>query len=324
MLYNETHFPRDGTRLTRLLSFTIYTIIGIVGMGDNSDMKILKRRYAKGEITKEQYLDMKAELSDKDTETANNSGTGNPKRAPPAPTPKSTHHTIRLIVAGVFVFIVIIFLIASFGSNTTTTTTIYAQPTAETLFAQGHIPFQFAQPSSQCKLPGCGSVYYGNFTVPADATGVHLAGSYNSSYDVVLAILTPAQFVNFLHVNASAISSNNEYYIYNKSATVDMQLVPGTYSLVFYYPGSTPDTVAITSAFMLNYTIVPIQTTSNTTVYPSTTHSTAATTAPATTTCIGCNIVNPPINPNTGCPPQNQERLECGQFYDVGSCSIRH
>jgi hypothetical protein len=315
---------QDRALAGKIIKPYVSYLIGIVSMDADASIKILRKRYAKGEITKEQYLDMKAELSGNEDETAKNRGAEKPKKASPTSAPEKAHHSLGLIILGVFILLVIIFLLASINPNTTTTTTtILPQGEAETLFTQGPISFQFAQPSPQCKLPACGNTYYENFTAPANATGIHLTGSYSSQYKVILAVLTPAQFTNFLHVNASSILSNNEYYIYNQSATVDVQLVPGAYSLVFYYPGNSTDTVTITSLITLNYTVTPNQSTGTTTAYSTTTRSTAATTAPATTICIGCNIVNPPINPNTGCPPQNQERLECGQYYQVGSCSIQ-
>jgi hypothetical protein len=220
--------------------------------GDSS-VGILKRRYANGEITRKQYLEMKRNLE--------NAGGGKiGKRATPKSVPAQQHHISTLakaIIAVIIVFIVLlIFGGGSSPTNVTTTagvaTTISAQPVSELLAAQNST-IQLTKTSSQCGPPTCVQGWFENFTVPAGATGTNLTGSYSSQYATVVAVLTPAQFTNFAHVNASSIVSNNEYYTYNKSANLNVHLAPGNYSLLFFYPGNSSDKVVITRPMALGY-----------------------------------------------------------------------
>ncbi len=222
-------------------------------MGEEEGIKIIKRRYANGEITKKQYLEMKANLNN-GNETASNRDVEKQKAT------KTTQSIFRArnIALGFVLLLIILYIVdEAVYVNNNSEVVLSPRNVSQTLFAQGPVSFQFGQTTSQCKPSPCVSVYWSNFTVPANATEIHITGTYSSQYPIVLALLTRTQFTNFMHVNVSKIFSNNEYIVYNKSATINVQLVPGAYSLTFYYPGNPVDSLTITSPITLGYTESP-------------------------------------------------------------------
>ena len=169
----------------------------------------------------------------------------------------------KAVLAVIALLIAIILVRGIFGPSYTPTG---GQPEAETLFPQGQVQYQFGQASPQCQQPNCGNVDFSNFTVAPGSSG-YVTGAYSSQYKMVMAILTPGQFTTFMHVNASSILSSDTYH-YNESGIIDVQLPPGSYSLVFYYPGNLTDQLTITSPVSLSYAQPPTTSSPSTTVQP--------------------------------------------------------
>jgi hypothetical protein len=235
--------------------------------GEDSGIGILKKRYANGEITRKQYLEMRKNLGTEggDDATAHHSQTKAGGKAAPGPAPAKQHQISALTFAIVVVLIILVASIvfsglrgAPVGATTTAATTIYAQPLSELLFTQNYT-VQLTKGSPQCGPPACVRGIIENFTVPANSSGADLTGSYSSQNATVVAVLTPAQLAIFMRVNESSIFSNNEYYVYNRSANVDVRLAPGNYSIVLFYPGNSSDKVVMTRPMALSYSAAPAQ-----------------------------------------------------------------
>lgn len=231
---------------------------------DEDGTAILRRRYANGEITRKQYLEMKKNLGDADKEGAGRLSSGKRAggKAMPNSSPAQQHQVLfalfKAILIMVIVFIAILLFVGyyetSSGVATTTTvaTTVPAQPGFELVVPQNYT-FQLTKESAQCGPPACMKGWVQNFTVPSGSAGMNLTGSYSSQYATAVAVLTPAQFADLVRTNESSIGSDSKYSVYNKSASVNVHLAPGRYSLVFYYPGNSVDKVTITRQMALGY-----------------------------------------------------------------------
>jgi len=201
-------------------------------------IKILKSRYAKGEITKKEYTEMKADLKEDEEKdkTSSKADKGKPS------------HAVRNVVL-VIILLVLIWLLLNVGKNNSYNsytssqyTTVPVQHTL-TLFAQGDV-FSINP----------GAYEFVNFTIPSTATGIGVTGSYSSAGSVEVGILTQAQYGAFTQ-NPSSISSSPYYYGDTQGATIDAGLAPGEYTLVFYDPGLiTTDTVTVVNPITLTYT----------------------------------------------------------------------
>jgi hypothetical protein len=233
---------------------------------DEDGIAVLRHRYANGEITRKQYLAMKGDLENagKGNAVRPSSGAKSGGRAMPNPAPARHHRILSALFKAIRVLVIVslaIFLIlllvgyyeTSSGVTTTTTTvatTVPAQIGFELLAPQNYT-FQLAKESAQCVPPACAKGWVQNFTVPAGSAGTNLTGSYSSQYATALAVLTPAQFADLVRTNESSIGTDSTYSVYNKSASVSVHLAPGSYSLVFYYPGNSMDKVTITRQMAL-------------------------------------------------------------------------
>ena len=99
-----------------------------------------------------------------------------------------------------------------------------------------------------------GSSYGINFTIPNGAYSINVTGSYTSQGKVEVAILTPAQYGAFSQ-NKDSITSSQYYYGDTQGSTINAQLGPGQYTLVFYDPGVfTQDTVTVVNPIVAHYT----------------------------------------------------------------------
>jgi len=99
-----------------------------------------------------------------------------------------------------------------------------------------------------------GSSYSYNFTIPNGAYSISLTGSYTSQGKIEVAILTPTQYGAFTQ-NHDSITSSQYYYGDTQGSTINAQLSPGQYTLVFYDPGIfTQDTVTVVNPITLTYT----------------------------------------------------------------------
>jgi len=93
-----------------------------------------------------------------------------------------------------------------------------------------------------------------NFSIPQSAYSINITGSYVSNGKVAVAILTPTQYGAFTQ-NTSSMSLSDYYYGYNEGSTINSQLSPGQYSLVFYDPGIiTQDTITVINPIIVRYT----------------------------------------------------------------------
>jgi len=109
-------------------------------------------------------------------------------------------------------------------------------------------------PSGTVESLSPGYYYYVNFTIPSSATSASIYGSYTSSADVNVYILTPEQYGAF-----TQNPGGNGYMWYsgdNQGATISVSLGPGQYSLVFYNSNIiTSDTISVVNAITLQYTL---------------------------------------------------------------------
>ena len=93
-----------------------------------------------------------------------------------------------------------------------------------------------------------------NFTIPSGAYSISVAGSYTSQGKIEVAILTPTEYGAFTQ-STSSIQSSQYYYGDTQGSTINAQLSPGQYTLVFYDPGIiTQDTVTVVNPITLTYT----------------------------------------------------------------------
>ncbi len=93
-----------------------------------------------------------------------------------------------------------------------------------------------------------------NFIIPQGAYFINVTGSYTSQGKIEVAILTPTQYGAFTQ-NPSSISSSQYYYGDTHGSTINAQLLPGQYILVFYDPGIfTQDTITIVNPIIAYYT----------------------------------------------------------------------
>jgi hypothetical protein len=231
---------------------------------DEDGIAILRRRYANGEITRKQYLEMRKNLGDADREDAVRPSSGKAGgRAMPDSSPARHHQVLfalfkaMLVLVVVFIAMLLTLLFIGYYENSSgvtptanLSTTVPAQFGFELLVPQDYA-FQLARESAQCGPPACEKGWVENFTVPAGSAGTNLTGSYDSQYAIALAVLTPSQFADLVRTNESSIGSDSVYSVYNRSASVDVHLAPGNYSLVFYYPGGSTDNVTITRQMAL-------------------------------------------------------------------------
>ncbi len=227
---------------------------------ENKDqsMKILEMRYSKGELTEKQYNEAKAAINS-GTATASNADIAAReaiKRAERANAMKSIQSVRKSTMLLVFFFLLLVLYLAYslIYPNVTPKPTIYITNVSQKLFAVGPVTPQLTKPLPSC-APRCVDVLWNNFTIPDNATKIRLTGAYSSQYPIVFALLNPVQFKRFLQVNSSDIFNNNTYLVFNKNATLDVPMAPGAYSLVFYYPGSSIDTLTVTQLIKLNYTL---------------------------------------------------------------------
>lgn len=99
---------------------------------------------------------------------------------------------------------------------------------------------------------------YSEFSTPSTATGVSISGSYTSTGNVEVAILTPTQYGEFESNNANLATDNTYYFGDTTGGTINTPLSAGTYYIVFYSPsgvfGSTEDTVTIVNPIIAYYT----------------------------------------------------------------------
>ncbi len=209
-------------------------------------LKQLDRRYSHNEITENQYRSMRDSIINEKADTSKRPTEYSKKQVITRPL-----HISRMVLI-LFSMLVVAYL--AYTLPYTTKPIIATYNVSQEIFAQGPALYQFTTPSPQCKLE-CADVFWSNFTVPANAARISLTGAYRSQYPIVLALLTPTQFTSFMSVNASNIFSNSIFLTYNKSATINLQPAPGTYSLAFYYPGNYLDTLTITKTVTLNYTM---------------------------------------------------------------------
>ncbi len=93
-----------------------------------------------------------------------------------------------------------------------------------------------------------------NFTIPQGAYSINVTGSYTSQGKIEVAILTPTQYGAFTQ-NPSSISSSQYYYGDTHGSTINAQLLPGQYILIFHDPGIfTQDTITIVNPIIAHYT----------------------------------------------------------------------
>ena len=226
---------------------------------DEDGLEILKRRYAGGELTRKQYLEMRRNLEGAGGEArplsreakAGANEIRNPARA---------KHPLSLfnkaIIATLFIFIAAVILAGSSqvpaGTATTSIliTTASAQPASGLLIPQNYT-MQFTRESAQCGPPTCSKGWVGTFTVPAGSPGMNLTGSFSSQNATAVAVLTPSQFEELKSTNESSAASDSVYYAYNRSEKVDVRLAPGTYYLAIFYPGNYTDKVTVTRQMTL-------------------------------------------------------------------------
>jgi hypothetical protein len=179
------------------------------------------------------------------------------------PTPKRVSHS-SVVVAAV-IFLIFVFLLIMYLGSTTPNTKIHTTTTphntavpsvmTETLYFKGIVAHQFGRTSPNCQLPGCGGIYYENFTVLPNATNTHLTGSFSASDNIGLAVFTRFQYVRYM--NSTLNASAGTYYASGKNDILNIPLDPGNYVLVFISMSNATSTLTITEPILLNYTLSP-------------------------------------------------------------------
>jgi len=209
---------------------------------EEDPLKIIKYRYAKGEISKKEYLQMMNDLKERQDNIEK--GTKINKKGT-----KINGGWIATIIVAILIIAGISYVLGiSHGTQQyqTSSSTIY------TTIPQIHTLTLFS--SGQVFSLNPGYYEFVNFSIPQGAYSINITGSYTSQGKVEVAILTPAQYGAFTQ-NPSSITSSQYYYGDTQGATINAGLTAGQYSLVFYDPGIfTQDTVTVINPIVVEYT----------------------------------------------------------------------
>ena len=230
-------------------------------MGEKDSTEVLKERYAKGKITRKQYLEMKAELGGEGNKPTGNNWTGKAGSSSSAPVGKTSMGSYVVRIAAVV--IVIFFLLYLIGlanrNNPATTPSIKAY----TIFNSSAAPVKFTAISPQCQPPQCGNLYYQEFTIPSNWTGASITGSYSAQSDLAMAILTPLQFATLNRLNNSA--SRKGCNILTKVASGKNDTCD---QFVAVLTGLSAKSLPLSAVYSLYYNVTPIRGYSNLTIRP--------------------------------------------------------
>jgi len=213
---------------------------------DEDPLKIIKYRYAKGEISKKEYLKMMDNLKERKDHIEKRTNIENGTKINGGWI--ATIIVAILIIAGISYVLLINNETQQYQTSpstiyTTYTTTTIPQIHTLTLFSKGQV---FSINPSYYEFV--------NFSIPQSAYSINITGSYTSQGKVEVAILTPAQYGAFTQ-NPSSIASTQYYYGDTQGATINAVLPAGQYSLVFYDPGIfTQDTITVINPIVVEYT----------------------------------------------------------------------
>ncbi len=164
---------------------------------------------------------------------------------------------VLAVIGVIAIILVAIFFLGSASKNNSYTTTIpsyTSQPTTSLQIITHTYSLGYSQGYVFSISPG--SYNFDNFTVPSGVISISsLMGSYTSQGAVEVAIMTPTQYGAFTANHNELTSDNTYYYGDTQGSTINAQLAPGQYIIVFYDPGIfTTDTVTIVNAIHFNYT----------------------------------------------------------------------
>jgi len=213
---------------------------------EEDPLKIIKYRYAKGEISKKEYLQMMNDLKERQ-DNFEKGAKINKKGTKINGGWIATIIVAILIIAGISYVLLINNETQQYQTSPSTVyTSIY------TTIPQIHTLTLFS--SGQVFSLNPGYYEFVNFSIPQGAYSINITGSYTSQGKVEVAILTPAQYGAFTQ-NPSSITSSQYYYGDTQGATINAVLPAGQYTLVFYDPGIvTQDTVTIINPVVVEYT----------------------------------------------------------------------